>query len=136
MAPEDLLARMAATMRRDIAPAVEAGYRRTQAFMSAVVLEKLAGEVRLGAAHAAADAADAATMAAELSATMAGDAPPAVRDALDAMRAAPGAAALCRLVEALYGGRSEMGEPAFAAALGRVRAVLRASIDRRMEVAR
>jgi hypothetical protein len=135
MAPEDLLDRLGATVRGDIAPAVEAGYRRTQAYMAAVVLEKLALEVRLAPAHAAADADDARRLVDDLAPRLAAG-PPAVADALGALRDGPGAAALSRLVEALYASRDALGEPAFADALARLRGALRASIDRRMEVAR
>ena len=135
MTPDELLARMATTLRTEIGPVVEGTYQRTQAFMAAVVLEKSAREVRLGAAHAAADERDARAMLGDVEAMLAG-APTPLRAALDAAAASPAADALCTLVIALYGARTALGDDAFAAAIGRVRVALRASIDRRLEVAR
>ena len=40
---------------------------------------------------------------------------------------------MCRLVEALYAGRDELGTERFDALLGRIRLTLRASIDRQLE---
>ena len=135
MTPDELLARMAVTLRTEIGPVVDGTYQRTQAFMAAVVLEKAAREVRLGAAHAAADEHDVRTMLGDL-VPMLPAAPAPVRTALDAAAASPAADALCTIVTALYGARTALGDDAFAAAIGRVRVALRASIDRRLEIAR
>ena len=135
MAPDELLARMATTLRTEIGPVVEGTYQRTQAFMAAVVLEKSALEVRLGTEHAAADEHDTRTMLGDVEAMLL-SAPAPLRTALDAAAASPDADALCTLINALYGTRAALGDDAFAAALGRVRVALRASIDRRMEIAR
>jgi hypothetical protein len=40
--PPELLGRLATTLREEIGPSVNGGYPRTQAFMAAVVLEKVA----------------------------------------------------------------------------------------------
>ena len=53
-APE-VLRRMATTMREHIAPAVEEPFARTQAFMAAVVLAKLAGQLAAADTDARAD---------------------------------------------------------------------------------
>jgi hypothetical protein len=135
MTPDELLARMATTLRTEIGPVVDGTYQRTQAFMAAVVLEKSAREVRLGAAHAAADEQDARAMLGDVGAMLV-DAPAPLRAALDAAAASPDAAALCTLVEALYGARVALRDDKFAAALARVRVALRTAIDRRMEIAR
>ena len=135
MTPDELLDRMATTLRTEIGPVVDGTYQRTQAFMAAVVLEKSAREVRLGAEHAAADERDARSMLGDVEAMLV-DAPAPLRAALDAATASPADAAVCVLVQALYGARAALGDDAFAAALGRVRVALRASIDRRMEIAR
>jgi hypothetical protein len=137
MTPDELLARMATTLRTEIGPVVEGTYQRTQAFMAAVVLEKSAREVRLGAEHAAADEHDTRAMLGDVEAVLAeASVPAALRSALDGAAVSPGAAGLCTLVDALYGARAALGDDTFAAALGRVRVALRASIDRRLEIAR
>ena len=133
----DLLARMAGLLKREIGPAVESDYPKTQTFLSAVVLEKVSAELRLADAHSAADATDRAALVADLEAGMA-DAPDAVREAF-AVLAEKGAddedAALCRFIEALYGNRDALGRERFDRLLGRVRQDLRRGIDRRMEIA-
>ena len=48
LAPDELLERIARTLKKEIGPAVEDAYPKTQAFMAAVVLQKLAGQLRLG----------------------------------------------------------------------------------------
>ena len=135
MTEAELLERIAQTLRREIGPAVDAEYPRTQAFMAAVVLQKLGRQRALASEHAAAEAADLTALIGDLR-DLAGDgAPPAARAAVDGLAEAPGNAALCRLIEALYAGRAALGEPRFAALLGRVRRTLRRSIDRRVTVA-
>ena len=58
MNPGELLQRIASTLKRDVGPAIEAEYPKTQAFMAAVVLEKLGRQLGLEGAHRSADAAD------------------------------------------------------------------------------
>ena len=130
----DLMQRIAATLRRDVGPAVTDDYARTQAFMSAVVLEKLATQLMSESAHVAADATDATTMCDDLQRLLPDRVPATVRDALEAVIADSGGVdALNHLVAALYAARSALGKSDFDAALGRVRATLRARIDREME---
>jgi hypothetical protein len=128
----DIVERMATTLRADIGPAVGGEYQRTQAFMSAVVLEKLARQLRLADAHHSADVAARAEMFADIAAlgvaVAVGDVEAAHADGTDG--------GLCALIEALYHQRGALGEDAFTAALGRVRRFLRGQIDRRMEIAR
>ena len=132
----DLLRRIAQILRQDIGPAVDAEYPRTQAFMAAVILERLGRQVTLAAGHAAAETADRTALLADLRALlMAGSVPATVRAALDRLAQTRDNAALCRLIEALYATRADLGEARFAAVLGRVRETLRRSIDRRVAVA-
>ena len=133
----DLLARMARLLKREIGPAVEADYPKTQAFLSAVVLEKLSAGLRLADAHAQAGAADRAALVADLDADLA-DAPDSVREAFAVLAengADGGDAALCAFIEALYRDRDALGRERFDRLLGRVRQDLRRAIDRRMEIA-
>jgi hypothetical protein len=135
--PDELLERIAHSLRTDIGPAVGAAYPKTQAFMASVVLEKLAKELRLAGEHAARNRADAADLVRDLDREIAAiaQAPGSVREALEQLRRDLDAPALTRIVEALYATRNELGDKCFAALLTRVRAVLRARIDRALEYA-
>ena len=68
--PEELLERLATTLRQDIGPAVTGAYPRTQAFMAAVVAEKLARQLAVAPAHERADAADLVQLYANLDARL------------------------------------------------------------------
>ena len=151
-----MLERLAGQMRREIAPAVDDEYQRTQTHMAGVILERLAREAALGERHRDAEAADMARLAIDLSdildgvpTSLADAAPHAVRDAaqsssmavpddvsaaLTRLRADPDVMLLGPLVEALY--RWGPDRPMAAAALDAIRPVLRRDIDRRMEIAR
>lgn len=137
MGPDELAARLSATLRSEIGPAVEAPVPRTQAFMASVVLEKLGRQLALAGEHAAADRADLDRLFAALAGRLGGaDTPPAVLTALAAAEADGRHQALSPLVEALYAARGELGEERFDAVLATVRPVLRARLDRRMAYAR
>ena len=141
----DLLARMARLLKREIGPAVEADYPKTQAFLGAVVLEKMSAELRLADAHTQAGAADRVALVADLDGDLDADLDPDLADAPDSVREAfaalaenganGGDAALCAFIEALYGDRDALGRERFDRLLGRVRQDLRRGIDRRMEIA-
>jgi hypothetical protein len=123
--PPELLRRMAATLRTTIGPAVEDPLAKTQAFMAAVVLGKLAGQ--LEAAEADAQAADAEWVA--LVAALDGRLPAGPNEALDALRTDGSDVAWSGLVTALYGSRAELGDD-FDPVLRTVRAALRKRLDR------
>jgi hypothetical protein len=132
-----LLQRIARILRQDIGPAVADEYARTQAFMAAVVLEKLGRQLALAGAHEGAESADLALLVADLRGLLTErEAPASVRTAVDALTERRDNAALCRLIEALYATRPTLGEARFVAALDRIRRTLRRSVDRRMEIAR
>ena len=136
MSPDELLQRIATTLKRDIGPAIQAEYPKTQSFMAAVVLEKLGRQLGLERAHRAADAADLCALLDDLRGVLGGgETPTRVTDAIQTLARAHDAAALCTLIEALYASRAELGAVRFDALLGRVRETMRASIDRRMEYA-
>jgi len=133
MNADQLLERIATTLKRDIGPAVEGEYPKTQAFMAAVVLQKLGRELGLAAVHQAADEADTQALLDDLRVALEqSPAPAAVTAAVAGLAAARDDAALCALISALYAARAELGEQRLDALLGRVRKNLRASIDRRM----
>jgi hypothetical protein len=128
----ELLLRIASTLKDDIAPAVEAEYPKTQAFMAAVVLQKLGRQLALAPGHAQANDADLDALTAALSAT-APSTPDGVRQSIEALAHARDAAALSQLVQSLYANRDELGERRFDELLARVRVTLRAGIERRLE---
>ena len=137
MTPEELLERMAGTLRHEVGPAVAEPFAKTQAFMASVILEKLARQLRLAGAHARADGEDRAALVDDLEERLGNPAPPRVRAALAAVRDGGGddAAALSGLVEALYAEREGLGAERFEALLARVRRTLRARLDRQLEFA-
>lgn len=131
--PDELLERLARTLKKEIGPAVGDAYPKTQAFMAAVVLQKLAGQLRLADEHAAASQRDLQALAKELDPlTVSQDTPPALRAAVHAVRQDLDTASVSGLIETLYATRSELGEERFAGLIGRVRTRLRARIDREM----
>ena len=58
MTPSDLLERLALTLKTDLGPNIEAAYPRTQAYLGAVVLQKIARQLRLKTAHGETEASD------------------------------------------------------------------------------
>ncbi len=131
LAPDEFLERIARTLKNEIGPAVEEAYPKTQAFMAAVALQKLAGQLRMANAHAAASQRDLQELAGELDPlTVSHDTPPVLRAAVDTVRQDLDTASVSGLIETLYATRPELGEARFSDLLGRVRARLRARIDR------
>ncbi|MDF1730076.1 MAG: hypothetical protein P1U49_01150 [Minwuia sp.] len=129
----DLLTGMAELLKGEIAPAVSDAYPKTQAYLGAVVLQKIAAELRLAEVHGQAEAAERKTLLADLEPELR-DAPDAVTTAYAALRTG-GDAELCAFIQTLYANRDGLGRDRFDALLGRVRQDLRRSIDRRMEIA-
>ena len=136
-----LMERLAVQLRREIAPAVDDEYQRTQTHMAGVILERLARETVLGERHRAAEAADVARLAAELHdildvapASTADAVPHEVREAVAQLQSDRSVMSLRPLLEALYGWGPD--GPVAASALDAIRQVLRRDVDRRMEIAR
>lgn len=128
----ELLARMSASVKQSIAPSTS-GPAKSQAFMVAVVLEKVAKQIALEPQHQAAAWADHAALCAELDKEHAKGMPASVEMAARAVSATGDAEALCSLVSALYAERAVLGDDRFHNILGAVRHLLRADVDRRME---
>jgi len=129
--PDHLLSQVSDTLRTRVGPEVGDEFARTQAYMAAVVLQKLAGQLACAEQHAAADRDDRMALRAELHDALGEDAPPAVRAAVEGL--ASGDGALGVLVGALYDERAGLGPERFGALLARVRITLRARLDRRLE---
>ena len=130
----DLLLRIAETLKQEIAPAVDSEYPKTQAFMAAVVLQKLGRQLALAPMQARAVSADLDVLIVELNARAA-DAPRAVREAVEDLARSRDAGGLSRLIEALYASRDALGQRHFGDLLALVRRTLRSDIERRMEYA-
>ncbi|MEQ8662684.1 MAG: hypothetical protein RLW62_17875 [Gammaproteobacteria bacterium] len=127
----DLIDRIAATLRHLVGPAVTEDYPRTQAYMAAVVLARLAAEMRARPGGAAADAADLDTLLADLATFAARDAlPRALAGAVEALARERSEAHLARLVEQIHAEREALGTARCEALLARVRTTLRARLDR------
>jgi hypothetical protein len=136
MTPDALLSRIALTLREDVGPTVDGEYPKTQAFMAAVVLEKLSLQLAAASSHEASDRADVQALRVEMEELVSGVAGCAsLRSAVQRLGTSSSAADLSALIEAVHASRDELGER-FEATLARVRRVLRAQIDRRFEVAK
>jgi hypothetical protein len=130
----ELLLRIAEMLKQEIAPSIDTEYPKTQAFMAAVVLQKLGRQVALAQTHARAAVAELDALIIDLTVSAA-DAPSAIRDAVAQLSQSRDAAALCGLVESIYASRDVLGDRRFEGLLARVRCTLRADVDRRLEYA-
>jgi hypothetical protein len=133
-APHELLRRMGATLRSDIAPAVSSE-QRTQAFMAAVVLQKLARQLELAEHHGRATRLERAALVADLRELSSGVHQAAVASGIERLADEDGPAPLSALIRLLYEQRSALGADRAQQMLDRVRRALRADIDRRLEFA-
>jgi hypothetical protein len=129
--PDELLDAVAASLRHEVGPAVADPFAKTQAFMAAVILQKLAGQLR---ADPADEDAERRALVADLRAVT-GAPTRALAPALDRLATDGGAAAWRGVVTALYTDRDELGPARFDAALGRARTALRVRLDRALAVA-
>jgi len=136
MTNSDLLDRLVTTLKRDIAPAIDDEYLKTQAFMASVVVGKLTRQLALESGHRAAASADLDALVDELRATIEGYDEPGLRAAYTRLAEQREPAALCAFIEALYAARAVIGESTFDRLRRRIRTCLRADIDRRMEYAK
>ncbi len=130
LAVEDQLRRLADTLREEIGPAVGDEYTRTQAFMTSVILRRLASQVEHGPRHAESERRDVLTLHARLEPILAAESDQ-VTSAYAAAEAEGTVAALGRLIRQLH---AADGAPS-RDALDLIRPVLRSDIDRRMEIA-
>lgn len=133
----ELISRIAATLKKEIGPAVDDNFPKTQAFMASVVLQKISGELASAEQHREAERLDRELLLNKIKDLIAQHKPPkAILDSASVLVAEASDENLCRFIEALYANRADLGEPAFTGMLGCVRTSLRASIDRRMEYSR
>lgn len=137
MSDNSMLDRLAATLKRDIAPAIDDEYAKTQAYMASVVVGKLGRQLALAAAHRQAAETDMQGLLVDLKRAI-GNSPHAAVLApyIESLDDQHNAAALCAFIESLYAIRNEIGTELSEKLLKRIREVLRLDIDRRMEFAR
>jgi hypothetical protein len=117
-------------LRTDIGPAVSEPFAKTQTFMAAVILEKLAAQLRAEEHSGVSPSDEAKSVVQALEVDAAGAVTPRLRAALDALRTDPTDMRWSALVRALYAERDGLGEARFQILLGRVRQALRARLDR------
>ncbi len=136
MTSSELLRRLAKTLKEEVGPAVEADYPRTQAFLTSVVLQKLARQLQFAEDHASADRHDRDALERDLRRLLdeVGATPP-LHSAFQHLCEAGDNTSLCRFIETLYASRTALGPAGFEVLLTRVRTTLRARLDRQMEVA-
>jgi hypothetical protein len=133
---DELLARMAVTLRQEIGPAVPDAYARTQAFMAAVVLEKLSRQLSTAVDDDEAGRHDLQVLAADLASQLSeGPRPTALATAVAELSGPEGRTALSAFIEALYASADELGAERFAALRDRIRQTLRADLDRQIRYA-
>lgn len=132
----ELLTRIATTLKQEIAPAVEQEYPKTQAFMAAVVLDKLGRQLSLASIHQTAAAEEIASLIADLTELNAGlHLPAAVGNAIKALTSEQRKRGLSTLIDALYETRDELAAEHFTALLARLRLSLRREVERELEYA-
>ena len=95
----ELLKRLASTIKQQVAPQVAEEFARTQAYMSAVVLEKLGKQLALAPAHQQAQALEFERLLAALKTVKPAHCPAAVNDALTTVEQQRNKAALCALID-------------------------------------
>jgi hypothetical protein len=130
--PEALLEHIAGTLRHEIGPAVDESFPKTQAFMASVILEKLAGQVRLADTHARADRDDRAALEHDLRLRCTVRPVP---DCAPVVALADGDRRPLELVGRWRRRRDELGAEQFDLLITRVRRTLRARLDRQLEYA-
>jgi hypothetical protein len=136
MNPADLLHRIATTLRQDVGAALDDEYAKSQAFMAAVVLQKVASELASADVHRVADAAAYRELGIDLAGTLRGSrVPTSVTAAVQRFGETGTPESLSELIAALYTARSEL-DNVFEPLLSRVRRTLRDVLDRRLESAR
>ena len=131
----ELLQRLAGTLRTEVAPAVGDEYTRTQTHMAGVILGKLGRQLALAPVHAEAEREDLSTLYRDLADLLGPSVDPNLSAVVDEAREVGTVAALGPVIQALYRTGVDT-DPAVASALDRIRLVLRADIDRKMEIAR
>jgi hypothetical protein len=120
-------------MRAEVGPAIESEPAKTQAFMAAVILNRVGRELLGSDARAAEDAADQATLIAALRSALEASEVESVRAAMARFVNERSDSALGALVRSLH---PIQDDPSAREALTAIRMTLRARLDRELEYAR
>ena len=130
--PELFLDGIAQALRTEIGPAIDDAYVRTQAFMAAVIIERLSHQVRV---DRGADVADLRAAFEDVAALVdAADGAAAVVSAVAAGRTEPTRAALSELARACYAEQRQLGDR-FEPIRDRLRLAMRSLLDRELAYA-
>jgi hypothetical protein len=130
--PPELLDAVAEALRKEVGPAVVDPFAKTQAFMAAVILQKLAGQLRTPVVD---DAEARGAVVTDVRASIGDGAPATVLVALDDLAVDGDPATWRALVTTLYAARAELGADRFDDALAVVRGGLRTRLDRMLTYA-
>ena len=123
---KQLLREVIASLRNVVAPAVAEPYPKAQAYMAAVILEFIARQVDERTDIATETEKELANLFREIQRSAGGERLVGGE--------APSEAALCSLIERLYGARERLGEENFNAANRLVRASLRRLLDQELKI--
>ncbi len=126
----DMLRKVAQSLRTEVGPAVERSYPKTQTFMAAVILERLAGQLEAPPDDSV--AAGDGRLGDDVAAIIGEPAPASLSAAVDRVNVELSDRTLGQLVAALYGASGDLGLERFEAALRRVRTTLRRRLDRQL----
>ena len=131
--PDQLLGRIAKSLKTEIGPAVNAAYPKTQAFLTAVVLEKLAGQLKFEQEHAQIEDKELLILSRDLIKIGEEDLPATLKNAIVQVNDELDIGSVSALIKILYDNKPVLNERIFDMLLGRIRKFLRSRVDRAME---
>jgi hypothetical protein len=129
-APEDVLERIAATLREQVGPSVGDSFARTQAFMASVILMKLAAQLRSEAEGGTIAHEERVALVGAMRHPLVGREHPALDVALQSLTVDGSDRAWSAVVAALHAEREQLGDTLFDELLRTLRAGLRRRLDR------
>lgn len=137
MKEDELLLRLSQTLKKQVGPAVEGEYQKTQAFMAAVVLEKLGNQLGSKARHDEQNRRELEALATELTSLSSSvSLNTELNNELENFCAERSDGALSRLITGLYRNSAALGKGSMTTLMKPIRTHLRHAIDRRMEYAK
>ena len=131
--PDQLLGRIAKSLKTEIGPAVNAAYPKTQAFLTAVVLEKLAGQLKFEQEHTRIEDRELLILSRDLIKIGEEDLPATLKNAIVQVNDELDIGSVSALIKILYDNKPVLNERFFDMLLGRIRKFLRSRVDRAME---
>ncbi len=131
--PDQLLGRIAKSLKTEIGPAVNAAYPKTQAFLTAVVLEKLAGQLKFEQEHTRIEDRELLILSRDLIKIGEEDLPATLKNAIVQVNDELDIGSVSALIKILYDNKPVLNERIFDMLLGRIRKFLRSRVDRAME---